>query len=166
MDEKKFCSVMENALTLEEEGIEFYGKCGEKTTDKEGKAMFSYLAKEEVGHYNRVAEIFRIHLSSGYCDYIAAKKDRKPSGIFEKNISGGSLHDKSDILDALNIGLRAEENSIKLYKSLAEEAEDEDVKAAFQQLVSEEEKHRSMIENEIRHVTETGDFHDFRIVTS
>ncbi len=166
MDEKKMCEALEKALRLEEEGMNFYTKCGETTNDKNGREMFQYLAKEEVKHYNKVAQIFKTYLQKGYCDYIAGKKDAKKSGVFEKNFPGGSLNEKSDVLDALNIGLKAEENSIRLYKKLATGAESDDVRLAFQKMMDEEQRHKSILENEVEYVTGTGEFNDFRQVTS
>ncbi|MBU0761893.1 MAG: ferritin family protein [Candidatus Altiarchaeota archaeon] len=166
MDENSMCTIMGKALDLEEEGMKFYTKCKETTKDENGKEMFSYLAKEEIIHYNKVAEIFKTYLNKGYCDYIAARQDKPESGVFEKNFPGGGLNDKTDILAALNIGINAEENSIKLYKQLAEDSENDEAKMAFQKLATEEQKHKSILENEIEFVTGTGEFHDFKQVTS
>ncbi len=69
-------------------------------------------------------------------------------------------------LDALNIALKVEDKSIKLYSRLARESENPELRSFFKELVREEENHRSLLETEIEFVTETGSFKDFRVVTS
>ncbi len=92
-------------------------------------------------------------------------KEIKPSGIFEEKIPGGNLNDRSDALDALNIGIKAEDNSIKLYTKLSQASFQPDTIKLFKQLIEEERMHRSILENEVEFVTETGEFHDFKTVT-
>jgi rubrerythrin len=88
------------------------------------------------------------------------------SGIFERNVEGGNLDDKPDALAALNVGIRAEENSINLYQKLADEAEDIQIREFFEKLVSEENRHRLILQTEVEFVIDTGEFHDFKTVTT
>ena len=84
----------------------------------------------------------------------------KPSGVFE-----GDLNEKSDSIDALNIGVEAEEKSIKLYRELEEAAEENDLKQVFRKLIHEEQKHLAILNKEIDFVTETGEYYDFTAVS-
>ena len=168
MDVNEICDALNRALYLEAEGHEFYIKCSQNTKSKEAQQMFNYLAKEEETHFKKVEDIFEREYKREYDEHMKTCKPPgkiPPSGVFEKNIPGGRVDDKSDSLDALNIGIKAENNSIKLYEKLAKEAFQPDTIKLFKQLAEEERRHRSILEAEVEFVTQTGEFHDFKTVT-
>ncbi|MFH0862200.1 MAG: ferritin family protein [Candidatus Altiarchaeota archaeon] len=157
------CGALGRALDLETEGRQFYLRCAQSTTSPEGKNMFTFLANEEKLHYERIAELYEREEYKAYCDYVEAKG--LTTGVFEKRVKGGNLDEKSDALSALNVGIKAEENSIELYSTLANGASSEQMRMFFERLVSEERNHRNILGNEIEFVTGTGDFRDFTAVT-
>jgi rubrerythrin len=166
MEGKVFCDALDRALDLEVEGYEFYMRCAAHTSSGEGQDFFRYLAGEELIHHDKVAEIYRDNFNSEYCDYRdRINRMKKVSGVFEEHVPGGDLDVKSDALDALNIALKAEENSIRLYRDLAGRSDDPEMGRFFEKLAGEEENHRSLLETEIDFITETGAFKDFRAVT-
>lgn len=161
------CDALDNALNLEVEGHEFYMQCAEHTSNSAGQEFFRYLAGEELIHHDKIVEIYRKEFNQEYCEYKdRIKKMKRSSSIFEKHVPGGDLDNSSDALDALNIAIKAENNSIKLYSELVDKTEKTDLKRFFEELVKEEEKHRSLLETEIEFVTETGSFKDFKVATS
>ncbi len=166
MDDKKICELVGKALELEEEGRDFYMECSKRTADENAKEMFKQLAEDEIKHYNKVVEIFNDYLKKGRCEDVIPKEERTPSQVFEDNIPGGRLNDKTDTLDALNIGIRAEENSIILYKKLEKETDRMSLKPVFIRFIEEETRHKYILEKEVEYVTETGEFHDFKTITS
>jgi len=166
MDEKKMCNILVKALNLEEEGRDFYIENEKVTEDENGKKMFRFLAEEEIRHYNKVAAIFKKYLHEGYCAWENQKEERGTTGIFEVDIPGAGKTGSSDALQALNVGIRAEENSIELYKSLANDAQEDEMRIAFSKLVDEEMGHKSMLEEEVEFITNNGHFNDFKRVTS
>ncbi len=163
MEADGMCDAFNKALDLEIEGYWFYIGCSQHTDNEAGQKLFKHLADEEKVHYDKVAEIYGENFETEFCEY--EKKKKEPSGIFEEKVPGGSINEKSDALDALNIAVRAEENSIDLYKKMSGMADDHGVKVFFEKLVKEEEKHRSILEAEQEFITETGEFRDFRTVT-
>ncbi|MBD3388339.1 MAG: hypothetical protein GF416_04615 [Candidatus Altiarchaeales archaeon] len=165
MDVKDVCEGFNRALDLELEGEAFYLGCAKKTYNKDGSAMFEHLASEERVHFNNIAEVYKRLYDEQYCMYVDSKKEYDPSGVFEEKVPGGSLDDMADALDALNIAIKAEENSIDLYNWMSANAPDDESKIFFEKMVKEEEKHRSILESEAEFVTETGEFHDFKTVT-
>lgn len=162
--EAELCRAFSTALQLEVEGVEFYGQCAKRTKDKAGAQMFRYLAGEENVHYKKVSELFKKEQNKGYCQYMEDKA-KGESGVFERNVPGGRLDEKSDSLDALNVGIRAEDNSISLYEYLSVNAMTPKGRELFKKLVDEERRHRIILETEVEFVTETGEFHDFKQVT-
>jgi rubrerythrin len=161
--EPGMCEALSRALDLEVEGRRFYLLCAGLTRSEEGKDMFNYLAHEEKVHYDKIAQFFEVKDFQGYCDYVEAKG--LSSGVFDGRMKGVKLDDKADSLDALNVAIKAEENSIDLYSKLANEAGGEEMRLFFERLVGEERKHRNILETEVEYVTGTGDFKDFRAVT-
>jgi len=168
MDVNDMCDSLNKALNLEVEGKDFYTKCAEKTSSAEGRRMFDYLAKEEEAHYNKVLRIFETDFKEAYAERMKKCEPNmkiKPSGVFKKKIAGGKISTKSDVLDALNISLKAEEDSIRLYEKLAKQSFQADTIRLFEQLVEEEKTHHSILENEVEFVTKTGEFTDFKTIT-
>jgi rubrerythrin len=157
------CDALSRGLDLETEGMEFYLGCAGNTANKGGKDMFDFLAREEKLHYDKISELFRSHDEEAYLAYVEAKG--LTSGVFEAKGPGANLDEKADALDALNAGIKAENNSIRLYERLSEEAPTEDIRSLFMRLVGEEKNHKNILESEIEFVTKTGDFKDFRAVT-
>ncbi len=150
-------------LDLETEGREFYLRCADGTTDKEGRGMFEHLANEEKVHYDKIAAVFREYDAKGFRDYVEEKG--LMSGVFKDDVPGGRLSGKSDALDALNIGIAAEEKSIVLYENLSKTAPSREIRELFSKLVEEEKRHKNILENEVEFVTDTGEFHDFKTIT-
>ena len=169
MDSNDICDALSKALYLEAEGHEFYIKCSQSTKNNDAQGMFKYLAREEEIHFKKVEEIFEREFKKEYEAHMKTCKPPgsiKPSGVFEKNIPGGRIDEKSDALDALNIGIRAEDNSIRLYERLAKESFQPDTIKLFEHLAEEERKHHAILEAEVEFVTQTGEFHDFKTVTT
>jgi rubrerythrin len=152
---------LESARKLEKEGFEFYTKAAGKTGNVDGVEMFKFLAGEEVKHYRIVDAI--IKKAGGTSVPMADEKPYK-SNVFEET-AGGKVGGKADQLDALNIGIQAEDRSIKAYSDIYDKTSDNNMKIVMKKLVEEEKKHRSILEKEIEFVTDTGEFHDFRTIT-
>ncbi len=160
MDDEEICNALNDAMKLEIEGYEFYLACADHTTNLAGRDMFKYLAAEEQVHLDKLRE-FRREMK---CEY--REMEWEKTNVFEENVPGGNLDNTSDAVDALNIGIKAEDNSIALYKKLADEAPNMETRKFFRELVEEERKHRMILENEMESITKTGAFFDFREVTS
>jgi rubrerythrin len=161
---KEVIDALNKALNLEAAGKKFYLECAAKTKDANGKKMFQYLAGEEETHYEKVEKIYREEFNK---EFMANKDNpKRPLGIFELKVPGGSLDEKAGALDALNIALRAEENSIMLYTKLTNAAHSDRMKKIFNKLLGEEDKHYTLIKQEIETMTKTGGYYDFKVVTS
>ncbi|MFC2162186.1 ferritin family protein [Candidatus Altiarchaeota archaeon] len=165
MGEKTLEVLLRNAIELEERGYAFYKECLNLTDDENGKAMFDHLANEEIEHAKWITKYLdRPELDKGSCINAPDMKEVEEK-VFSKEVAGRSADDTADALEALNIGIKAEENSITLYKSLMEQACTDEGTGLFQKLVSEEEKHKAILEKEIEFITETGEFQDFKQVS-
>lgn len=164
---RKITEAINKALELEAEGKNFYLECAEKTRNSAGKTMFKYLAGEEEAHFEKIGKIYREEFNKEFTEF----KDRygkniPPSGIYPKKAPGANIDSKAGALDALNIGLLAEENSILLYIRLENMAQSDRLKKIFRRLAGEEQKHLLILRQAIETMTQTGAYHDFKIVTS
>ncbi len=167
MTTKEISEVLNKALVIELEGRKFYLECMAKTNHAGGREMFRYLAEEEWIHYEKIETLYHREFEKEYKEYKKIQSAKEPqSGIFPKRVPGGNIDNKSDALDALNIALKAEDNSVLLYERLAGGSKNEKLKKVFTQLVLEEKKHYLILEKEIESVTGTGAYTDFKVVTT
>ncbi|MFH1721782.1 MAG: ferritin family protein [Candidatus Altiarchaeota archaeon] len=156
---------IKKAIELEEHGLNFYIECEKKTNNAQGKDMFSYLAKEEVHHKERLKKYLEDEVANPSSNTRVWVPD--PEKIKEevfKPIRQG-LDEKSDEIDALNVGVEAETQSIRYYKKLEEQCNPGACQNLFVELVNEEEKHLAILTKEVEFVTETGEYYDFKTVT-
>ncbi|MBM3309230.1 MAG: hypothetical protein FJY77_03160 [Candidatus Altiarchaeales archaeon] len=154
-------TALEGARRLEKEGFLFYTKAGFKTQNQKGREMFDFLAVEEAKHYKIVDNMVK---TFGGQTKILEEEAAEESGVFAE-ARGGRLDEKSDNLDALNIGIQAEHKSIELYTSIHDKTDSKELKKAMKKLIQEEKKHLSILETEAEFITETGEWHDFRTVS-
>lgn len=154
------------AMNLEKEGFAFYKNAAEKTQDSEGKEMFLFLAEEETKHSKKILEILNEGNFEGKPEVWVPETSDIDTNIFKEKVSGGETNSKADSLSALNIGIAAEKNSIELYTKIAEQIDNQEYARFFNTLIGEEQKHLTILEKEVEFVTETGNFYDFKTVTT
>jgi rubrerythrin len=148
MVEKGFDAVrvLEAAEELERAGEAFYREAAEAVSDKQAKSLLLALAAAEVRHL-RVIE--RIHagleksfpmLSHG--QDVSDLATRFKELLFPEDPSS-ILSDTAKLteIQALERGVRLEQESIELYQDAAERAADPGVSNAFRRLVMEERIH-------------------------
>jgi len=162
---EKISLSLRKALNLELDGYEFYTKCAQLTDSKEAKEMFNFLAREEQTHYERIEDLYQENFREEYFAYERCIRTEEPNKSVSKIFDLEKLHEKADVLDALNLGIKAENESISLYGNLAQSSENKEMKEIFEKLVEEEKKHLLILEGERETVTDTGAFKDFKIVT-
>ena len=124
--------------------------------------MFRFLASEESRHYETVNNYIRTLGGNP----LEMKDEEIAQSWFFSKAEGGRLWDKSDNLDSLNISIQAEDRSIELYSKIHDQTEDLSLKLAMNTLIDEEKKHKSILEKETEFITETGEYHDFKTITS
>jgi rubrerythrin len=123
--------------------------------------MFDFLAGEEAKHYKIVDNL--VGRFGGQTKKME-EETAAESGIFTE-AKGGAVSEKSDNLDALNVGIQAEHKSIETYTSIHDKTDSNELKKVMKKLIQEEEKHLSILETEVEFITETGEWHDFRTVS-
>jgi len=162
----KLGGALKKAIELEEWGFAFYTESAKKTKDREGKSMFEFLAGEETKHAERIQKLIEGDTVDEEIEVWVPEIKEIEATIFKRKVPGGRADEKADSLEALNIGIEAEKNSIELYGKLAEQCDNKKCPKVFHKLVSEEQKHLAILEKEVEFVTETGSFTDFKVITT
>ena len=166
MSSREISEMLNMALQIETEGRRFYLECMERTAHAGGKEMFKYLAQEETIHYETVEKIYRREFEKEYLSFKKTEAGLGASGIFKMKVPGGAADANGGALDALNIAIKAEDNSALLYRRLAGASKNPRLQKVFARLAEEEKKHFYILEKEVESLTKTGAYTDFRIVTT
>lgn len=136
-------NIWQTAKSMEREGIAFYQKLSNESTDDRLSALFYFLAQQEQDHLNFFDKIEK-KLSVNFNE-----RDNEPKSLeetFEKikpSISSKSL--PSNEREAYSIAITMETKAVAYYNSLLPQVENEEQKAALQIIINEERNHESMM---------------------
>ena len=140
-------NVFDFALNLEKDGKTLYEKLANDTGAAELKAIFTLLAASEDEHAATL-DAMRRGADPASCQSTALETNRQIRSSFRQ------LLDRKDSLgvlagdpDGFGHVLKAEEESIRLYRELAEKESNPATKGLWLTIAAEEEKHLNMIEN-------------------
>ncbi|MBU7031720.1 MAG: ferritin family protein [Theionarchaea archaeon] len=134
---------MSTALELEQKGFHFYKESERRTKNETGKKIFSQLALEEEEHIKSLKEMF-INLYP--------EKSGKAIPIFS-----GVVSEYSGEIEALQIAIEMEKESIHFYSEWAQE----EFKSLFDQLIEFEKTHLELLQAELDYVQKNGFWFDY-----
>ena len=142
MDLDKYRQVILGAIDNEIEARKFYEEVAGRIKDNNLKQLFSGFAKEEAKHELLLKGI----LNKGDMDstFFEFDKDFKVAETFDMPVVDASM----DLKNAIGIAMKNEEIAMKQYTSLAENCEDEKLKAVFLDLAAMERRHKFIMEND------------------
>ncbi len=133
--------ILDYAIKLEQDAIEFYTELAAKMSNTEMKDIFIQFSHEEVGHKAKLQKI----------------KDEKTFVCKDENIADLKISDYVDSVvpkenmqyeEALKLAMKREKAAFRLYTKLSERAEDNNIKQLFMMLAQEESKHKLRFEIE------------------
>jgi rubrerythrin len=140
-------NVFDFALNLEKDGRTLYEKLANDTQTPELKNIFNLLAAAEEEHYATLDALKR-GVDPASCQSTALDKNRNIRNSFQQ------LLDRKDTMgvlardpDGFGHVLKAEEESIRLYRELADKETNPATRKLWLTIADEEEKHLNMIEN-------------------
>jgi len=146
------------AINIEEEGLAFYSILMKNAKDEKVKEIFSRLASAEKKHLSIFQKAYAEITSpastvQGCEDYTVDLylKYLADTGIFTKK--GEARRLASEIttdVEALNIGIQAEKDSILYYTEAAKNTKYPAGKTAFEQLANEEKKHLKLLAKQLK----------------
>jgi len=142
MDLDKYRQVILGAIDNEIEARKFYEEVAGRIKDNNLKQLFSGFAKEEAKHELLLKGILnKGDMDSTFFDF---DKDFKVAETFDMTVVDSSM----DLKNAIGIAMKNEEIAMKQYTSLAENCEDEKLKAVFLDLAAMERRHKFIMEND------------------
>ena len=141
--------VIDFAIKREEDAIQGYGSMIEVAKTPGITELLEELQEEERKHKMLLQELTEGKVES----YLPTKViDLKISDYLEED----TLDAEMDFQQLLIFAAKKEQNAVKLYSKLAEEAESEELKKLFVFLVEQEKSHKLKLETEYeKHVLES-----------
>jgi rubrerythrin len=137
------------AIKAEKDSMDFYRKASSVAKNERAKKVLDLLANEEVGHLKAFFDHYKGPEFGDLKSYMESPPDTKnPTYIkLEKAISEDMIEKR-----ALELALIEEKECIGQYTQLAKDVVDPMVRAIFEQVVRETQKHYDMIEAEYAHI--------------
>ena len=156
--DKETIQIFDKAMETEREGIDVYEEAAAKTQDTKAREIFQMLAETERDHLNIIA-ITKEEVRHTYSDYkwkgsFVPKVGKEIEAIGRQYIP--RLVDETisaSALDAINIGMKVEENSIAFYSDAKGRVTDPGVANLFNILLASERKHLLLLELEKNNAT-------------
>jgi rubrerythrin len=144
-----FNDVINFAIEREENAIQGYGSMIEVAKTPGISKLLQELQDEERNHKKLLQELTEGKVES-----------YKPTQVIDLRISDfleeDTLDAEMDFQQLLIFAAKKEQNAVKLYSKLAEEAESEELKKLFKFLVEQEKSHKLKLETEYeKHVLES-----------
>ena len=148
--------ILQIAITIEENGQEFYSMALKSFTNPAIRDQIESLAVWEDGHIERLKELLR-EIDNADDEFPIFSSPEEDSSLYIKSIGDehifvqdGSIDDVikecKTVEDILRLALRFERDSVKFYKSVAGQAICEDTKKTLFTIMDEEQTHVSQIE--------------------
>ena len=148
---------IKDAMMAERTGITFYTNAAMTTTDPKGKEVFQLLAQEEEQHFEYLQKTYGQLLEGGDIDFKLPPADTSvlsgSTPIFSDALKN-RLSQAHFEMSALSVGLQLEQNAIKHYQSMADAADQPNVKDFFLQLVEWEKNHAEGFINQMNSLKE------------
>lgn len=138
---KSIDEILEFAINREKEAVEFYSSLSKEAVRPALKDVFEKFSEEEKKHVTLISDI-------------AGNKEKIDSYEFKKitdlKISDYMVETEYEtgmpLPEILKIAMKKEENSVKLYRDLGNQTDNEEAKKLFKLLVQEEQKHKLALE--------------------
>jgi rubrerythrin len=140
---RRIVNALKTAIRREERTSAAYMSKAKKMRDPTAKKVLETLAKQEIGHANKLLKI----LNKGSDLSSLGKKGKDLAGdLHVVNDDVRAIENASNVVKVLRKAAKAEENSGRLYRSLEKIYKGLDVEELFAKLAEEEDKHKDRIE--------------------
>ena len=140
---RRMVNALKTAIRREERTSAAYISKAKKMRDPTAKKVLETLAKQEIGHANKLLKI----LNKGSDLSTLGKKGKELAGELRVvNDDVRAIENSTQVVKVLRKAAKAEENSGRLYRSLEKVYKGLDVADLFAKLAEEEDKHKDRIE--------------------
>lgn len=152
-DIEKAMALFDKAIETEQEGIKVYSEAAAKVKDPRAKEIFTTLAEAERGHIRTIEKAKAADLDTyskmNWKDNFATKLNQELVDIGRLKIPDitDEMVNDATALDAINIGIQLEKDSIEFYDNARKQVTDIGVGNMFASLMSTERIHLFLLEN-------------------
>jgi len=156
-------SILAAAIKVEKFGFQLYTSMNECTKDKKGAALLRGLAKDEKEHRRILEkEIMRIMPSADIPSIKPAERYLKiiPDRVFPLEL-GKKCSTLEGEIEAVEIGIKVEENSIKMYSDAVNLVSDAKAKIVLEELAKWEENHKIALEQNLHMLKTEGSWYGY-----
>lgn len=156
----------QTALDMEKKGYDTYMAAAKRTVNKLGRSTLEAIASKELDHIKAI-ETFYAKMSgkSQRIDEAVDAINPKDKKDYIRPIMDKlrvELNDKvkpdSDLEKAYDVAMGLEKHSYNLYKKLAGETNDKQVKEFFRTLMGEENTHYQLLQETLEYLNHPGDW--------
>jgi rubrerythrin len=150
-------NAIETAARMEQEAVEFYQKCAEKTTHPMGKKMFLSIAEDEKYHFECALQMTK----EQHFIPAATRPIEDMKKLFEDHRKETlmSVPSSADELEALKVAMKMEKEAIDFYRNAAAKAKNDKEKHFFECLVMDEEEHFHIFQNTHSFLEDSGNWY-------
>ena len=142
MDVNKYRKVISDAIDAEISARKFYENVARLIKDDYLRDVFANFAKEEAKHELILSDI--LHKGQTDTSFFDFDKDFKVAETIEMPMVDANM----DLKSALGLAMKNEEIAMKNYMVLAENCDDEQLKAVFLDLAAMERGHKFKLEKD------------------
>ena len=150
-------SILEQAIKVELEGLDFYGRAEERTGNAVGRAFFRSLVGDEKEHERILrAEYEKVKAGAGWVAAPAARSVEFPElRLFPKGRKLNIPADATD-LDVIQIAIRFERRGHDMYVRAAAAIDDMTGKSVYKYLAEWENRHRELLQKALDQLSADG----------
>jgi len=137
------------AIKAEKDSMDFYRKAASVAKNERARKVLELLANEEVGHLKAFFDHYKGGEFGDLNSYMNSPVDEKnPTYMkLQKAMTEDMIEQK-----ALELALVEEKECIGQYTQFAKDVVDPGVRAVFERVVKETERHYALIESEYAHI--------------
>lgn len=154
--ESRVVNMLRTALEMEERGFEFYKRAVNNCQDEAAREVFRSLQADEAVHMKRIQTIFESIVGRNlWPDEWAQMTIAHPrlEALFKGLQAKGESASASDI-EALDMGLKLEADSVKFYEDALTEAESEAESRFLKAMIEEERSHYRALQDTKLYLTD------------
>ncbi len=135
-------NLLETAMLKEVAAADFYRQIAERISNAAGKSKFMELSREEEGHL----EV----LERWYAKETGGKKFDPETACcrLDYTFPQQAVFDGTSALEAISVGISAENESIELYTSFRDKVTDEEARKTLERLIEFEKGHLHRLQQE------------------
>jgi rubrerythrin len=156
-------SILAAAVEVEKFGHDLYMSMSEHVKDKKGAALLRGLAKDE-GEHRKILEKEMLRISPSV-DISSVKPTKKYLKLIPERVFPAEIGERCSTLEgeieAVEIGITVEENSIRMYSEAVGLVSDDRVKTVLEELAKWEGDHKQTLEQNLHMLRTEGSWYGY-----